>query len=572
MADQELSLGFGLDAFGEGDHAELLGEADHGTHQAGIAHPVVATHEASVDLQHVDGQPTQHRQRREACPEIVHGEEHAQRTKLVQQIDATVEVRHHRALGHLETEPIRREVMSGEHVGHGHRQPRIVELCRRQVDRHGVARRPGRGDLDRMLEHLETERHDEAGLLGDTDEFVRPNRTDDRVVPAGQRLGRHDGPRLDLDDRLEVRDDQALVERQGKALHDRIPADHLGTSTVVELRKASPSRILRPVHRRVRIPQERSRERGEVTTRCDADRRRDSKVQTLEVDRFVEGRLQSTGDQLEIVDTRDPFHHHDELVATEAGDEGIATRRCLQSSSQFGQEHVAGCVPVAVVDQLEAIDVDEEESDLLVGVGGSDERFTQLHFERRPIAESGQGIGQRRDHSILLGELSVGHVAHVHGDAVEIRLVGQIVEDHLEPGRATSDQVRLDVDRLTTMIDESSEGLGAHLADHRLDVERDQVQPCVPEQLLRRDAEPAPGVGGERDAAVAIHQQGVIGAMPGDGAEHRLRLATNRFRSTAEDGRGDDVGDRAEQADLRRQKLACRVHRIEADEAERRSL
>src|SRR5712692_4064455 len=65
------------------------------------------------------------------------------------------------------------------------------------------------------------------------------------------------------------------------------------------------------------------------------------------------------------------FADHDELVAAETGD-AVTEAECLaQAVSDVGQETVASVVAEAVIDELEAVEVEEQDRDGSAVAGGS---------------------------------------------------------------------------------------------------------------------------------------------------------------------------------------------------------
>ena len=65
----------------------------------------------------------------------------------------------------------------------------------------------------RLLEHVAPERDDQAGVLGERDELGRGDAAAARVVPAHERLDRGRLAGREVDDRLVLDDQLALLDR-----------------------------------------------------------------------------------------------------------------------------------------------------------------------------------------------------------------------------------------------------------------------------------------------------------------------------------------------------------------------
>jgi hemolysin activation/secretion protein len=105
---------------------------------------------------------------------------------------------HRQRLGDLELEQARRQPGLLQRRGDDARQVRIVELTRREVDRHLQAvlgpdeGRPAAG----FAQHPFADPQDQAGLLGELDEVAGQDQAALRMLPAQQRLVARGFPRL----------------------------------------------------------------------------------------------------------------------------------------------------------------------------------------------------------------------------------------------------------------------------------------------------------------------------------------------------------------------------------------
>src|SRR5437763_756227 len=100
---QLVELLWALHTLGDHRQAQAVGQMDDGIHDGQVAAVAVdALDEGTVDLQPVDMEPLQVAQRRVAGAEVVDGEPDPQLAQLVQRLDGTLGILHHRPLGDLE--------------------------------------------------------------------------------------------------------------------------------------------------------------------------------------------------------------------------------------------------------------------------------------------------------------------------------------------------------------------------------------------------------------------------------------------------------------------------------------
>ena len=81
-----------------------------------------------------------------------------------------------------------------------------------------------------------------------------------------------------------------------------------------------------------------------------------------------------------------------ELLAADAIGR-LGAERLAQDLGHLLENAVADRVPVAVVDALEVVEVDDRERDGAAGRRGERERLAQVGLERAVVPERGQGVG-----------------------------------------------------------------------------------------------------------------------------------------------------------------------------------
>ena len=106
-----------LDALRDHIHPQRVGEADDRTDDRGVVGIDADTvDERAVDLQDVDREPFQVREGREAGPEVVDRDLHAEGPEAGQDAGRLLHVVHDRCLGQFEAEPFGGEICRGERL------------------------------------------------------------------------------------------------------------------------------------------------------------------------------------------------------------------------------------------------------------------------------------------------------------------------------------------------------------------------------------------------------------------------------------------------------------------------
>ena len=214
----------------------------------------------------------------------------------------------------------------------------------------------------RLVQHPRPQRPYEARVFGDPDERIGSHEAVVGTPPAQEGLDTDKGAALDGHDRL-VHDIE-LVARD-RAAQGHLGAEPAGRLVVHrlrgDLRTRRPAR-LRLVHRRVRVAQHGLR-RVAGAPEGDTHAGADDQLVAAENDRalhFAGQSLEIAGDFL----TRaDGLSHDDELVATEAGDRVTPSHDGAQAIGNHDEDLVPLGMAPAVVDELEAIQIQEDDGD-----------------------------------------------------------------------------------------------------------------------------------------------------------------------------------------------------------------
>ena len=227
-----------------------------------------------------------------------------------------------------------------------------------------------------------------------------------------------------------------------------------------------------------------------------------------------------------LADVMDQEH---ELVAAEARDRVARAQRGAQPAADLFEQSVAEAVPPAVVDPLEAIEIQEEDGERTAAVTTSATSAHQRHrqpiAEQHPIGQSGQRIVERRGRQALL-ELLVASDVVRHPEDLARHAVG--VDDRPLDGLQPAHPSRGVGDRL--------------LRDHLL-------APAVEDlEVVLAEVFDFFGVGIEVGVAPADQRldRGAVGL--GDGAVHQSEATVAIL---GEDEVGADVEDLAQEVAVR---------------------
>src|SRR5690606_23466203 len=179
-----------LRALGGGGHLEALRHRHHGAddRQALAAALRRALHEAAVDLDGRELQRPQVTERGVAGAEVVERYRAAERHDLLERLPGDPRIAQEDAFGHFDLEPARRKPAVGQRVNHVAGEARLEQLFAGNVDRDLDLPRPAGRLAASLAQYPFADRHDQAGILGQRDEFAGADETVLGAVPADQSL------------------------------------------------------------------------------------------------------------------------------------------------------------------------------------------------------------------------------------------------------------------------------------------------------------------------------------------------------------------------------------------------
>ena len=108
-----------------------------------------------------------------------------------------------------------------------------------------------------------------------------------------------------------------------------------------------------------------------------------------------------------------------EFVAAEATDDAIAADAGFQPAGDFAQQLVADRMAERVVDQLEAVEIDQQQGAGAIAADLAEQRFLQLLAQQQAVGNSGQRVEARGAHRVIARKASVGDVGSDAAPALE---------------------------------------------------------------------------------------------------------------------------------------------------------
>ena len=151
----------------------------------------------------------------------------------------------------------------------------------------------------------------------------------------------------------------------------------------------------------------------------DPDRRADEQLAPVEQERRLQAVQDALGDDRRLARVADVVEQQRELVAAQPRDRVVRAQRRFEPARDGLQQLVAGRVAERVVDDLEAVEVEEQHRGAALGVValGAADRLVEAVDEQHAVREAGQRVVERVVLQAALGLAAVGDV----GDAADDR-------------------------------------------------------------------------------------------------------------------------------------------------------
>jgi hypothetical protein len=174
---------------------------------------------------------------------------------------------------------------------------------------------------DGLVQHPQRQRLDQLGLLGQGNEVPGRDHAQAGVLPAHQCLDRDDLVGRELQDRLVVQDELAVVDRDLEVAHQLLAPTALLLRGQLAVGQDARTAALGLVHGRVGMLGQGERVRAVLGIQRDAEAARDTDRHAAQVERLGDGAAQALGlfgDAVVVVRARG---QDGELVPAQAGDQ-----------------------------------------------------------------------------------------------------------------------------------------------------------------------------------------------------------------------------------------------------------
>ena len=228
-------------------------------------------------------------------------------------------------------------------------------------------------------EHREVDDRQRRGVRHRVDELFRVEQPALGVFPTREPLVPDERPRVQVDDRLEMRPDLTMTDGDRELVGEPGHA-HVGA---VGDHHLSAAQCLRTVHRGVGAPHQLFRRiLGGANGNTEAGRGRHRIRARLDL-RTAYHLAQTLGDQRREIALVESVDHHDEFVTPQPRDGVAGTQTSRQRPSESPQHVVADRVTKGVVDVLQSIHVGEDHGDPAPVASRVRERDTHAGFEDR---------------------------------------------------------------------------------------------------------------------------------------------------------------------------------------------
>ena len=160
---------------------------------------------------------------------------------------------------------------------------------------------------------------------------------------------------------------------------------------VVEDADAALGAVFHAIHRAIGFPPQRIVRHPLIGTQTDADRRRGKDLMPVDEERLLQSIRNAEQEPLHGVDVERGGEHENELVPADARQHVGRPDRRQNAIRDLGQQRVARRMRIIVVDEFEAVEIDERQGERLGRAEGPDQGLDVL-LDQGPVGQAGQRI------------------------------------------------------------------------------------------------------------------------------------------------------------------------------------
>ena len=254
-------------------------------------------------------------------------------------------------------------------------QAGVGDVVRRHIDMHVqvgerlVAQLPFLELAAGAAQHEVGQRDDQARLFGDRDEGQRADGAQFRVVPARQRLEAGDAARGHVEQRLVGHRQLPGGQRAPQVAFEPQAMRDLGVQRRVEQREPRLAAGLGLVHRGVGVAQHVGRRAVADAAEGDADAGAGGDLGAGDLERLAQHLEQPVGQGHCVAIAVNIFGQDREFVAAQPRHDVVRAHMLANALRNRDQELVAHGVAKAVVDELEAVEVEKHQAEVPLRAG-----------------------------------------------------------------------------------------------------------------------------------------------------------------------------------------------------------
>src|ERR1700754_833661 len=215
------------------------------------------------------------------------------------------------------------------------------------------------------------------------------------MAPAEQRLVTDDTAVLEIDERLIERHELVARERTAQVAFQFQQRKGLAAQAIVEHGGAMAAFVLRAVHRRVGVTEQFLRSRVFGRRQGDADRGGGEDPLRTQAEWCLQLRDDALGDMRGGLRIDDAFDQYGEFVAAQAGHDIARLQAGADASAYLEEQVVAHQVADRVVDDLEAVQVDEQHREQVARILAIVvQRLLETLQQQRAVGQAGERVVQ----------------------------------------------------------------------------------------------------------------------------------------------------------------------------------